>query len=248
MITVAILTKNSEKTLEKTLSSLKNFQEILIIDTGSTDDTLKIARKFPVKIVERPLSAFGALRNEAAKLAKFDWILALDSDEVLSSSLAKEILGKKLDPKTVYELPFLNFYKNKLVKCCGWYPEAHIRLYHKKHTSFDEGHVHEGIETEDCDIVKLNAYVYHTPYASEHDFLRKMQLYTELFAEQNLGKKSTLRKALLHGLSAFFKSYLLKRGIFYGETGFRISLYNGLTAYYKYSKLKEKNASHSSLS
>jgi len=248
MITVAILTKNNEETIEKTLLSLKEFDEVILLDNGSTDETLKIAGRLPnVTIYKTHFTSFGDLRNQLAKKARHDWILALDSDEVLSAKLSNEIRNHPLKKDTLYDLPFHNFYRGKRVKCCGWYPESHVRLYNRTHTSFSQDRVHEKI-MEKGPIHTFKYPVYHTPYRSQDDFLRKMQVYSQLFADQNVGKKSSFQKALSHGVWAFFRSYILKKGIFYGETGFTLSLYNANTAFYKYLKLKEKNATHSPFS
>lgn len=242
MITVAILTKNSRETLEKTLDSIQDFPEIILLDTGSTDSTVKIAEGYPnCKIFHSPFTTFGKLRNLAASYATNDWILVLDSDEVLSKELSDEIKALTLQDPYVYSLPFINFYHGKKIKGCGWYPEAHVRLYNKRFAHFDDALVHEGLVLKDLETISLKHPIYHTSYRSIDDFLRKMQLYSSLFAKQNRDKKSSsLTKAIFHGVGAFLKSYLLKRGIFDGKEGFIISFYNGEVAYYKYLKLAEK--------
>jgi len=240
---VCILAKNAERTLEATLSSVKRFPEVILLDTGSTDGTISMAKRFPNVIVhETPFTGFGPLRNLAASLASHDWILALDSDEVLSPLLQEEILAMTADPQNVYEIEFHNFYRGKRIYGCGWHPEHHIRLYHKKATRFDDKAVHEGVERRNLKVARLRYPILHTPYLSISDFLAKMQRYSDLFAVENKGKKrASLRTALFHAAAAFFKSYFLKRGFLSGSNGFIISFYNGCTAYYKYLKLMETN-------
>lgn len=241
-----MLTKNNAKTLKKVLIAIKDFPEIIVIDTGSTDKTVEIAKSFPnVTFFSSPFSGFGILRNVGAKMANHDWIFALDSDEVVTNALAEEILSLSLQPDTIYEIPFENFFQGKQVKCCGWYPESHIRIYNRKKTSFDEAFVHEGLLQNGCKVEKLTHTIHHTPYQGVDDFLVKMHRYSSLFAKQHKGKKkSSFLKALLHGGAAFFKSYLLKKGLFHGSTGFFISSYNASTAFYKYLKLMEENKKH----
>ena len=243
MITIAILTKNSERTVEKTLISSKDFDEVVILDTGSTDKTLEISKKFKnTKIITSKFSKFGILRNEAAKHAKNDWVLALDSDEVISKNLFLEISNLSLSPATLYSIPFINFYKDKRIKYSGWGGESHIRLYNKKETQFDEAFLHEKVMKKDLTVKKLKNPIYHYSYENTEDFLRKMQKYSTLFAKQNyLKKKSSLLKAIYHALFAFFKTYFLKRGFLDGKEGFIISTYNANTAFYKYLKLAEIN-------
>lgn len=250
MISVCILTKNSERSLRETLASLVHFPEVIILDTGSSDKTLEIAKQFlNTRVEEVKFSGFGPLRNYAAQVAKHDWILALDSDEVLSEALQKQLHSLSPDPDCVYEIKFINFYRGKQIKGCGWQPESHVRLYHKKRTRFSEVQVHEGVVTENFKIVKIDKPILHTPYRTVSDFLAKMQHYSDLFAKEQCGKrKSSFRTALAHGFGAFVKTYLLKRGFLMGREGFMIALYNANTAFYKYLKLDEMNAARSPLS
>ncbi len=237
-----MLTKNSARTIASSLQALTHFDEVLILDTGSSDDTISIAKGFPnTRVVETPFTGFGELRNRAAELARNDWILALDSDERLSPALADEIHSLSCDPECVYEIDFKNFYNGKQILGCGWHPEKHIRLYHRRRTSFSDVALHEGILKKDK-VVRLKHPIFHTPYLTISDFLLKMQRYSDLFAKQYRGKKdSSFAIALWHGFGAFSKSYLLKRGIFLGAEGFIISSYNAMTAFYKYLKLAEAN-------
>ena len=245
MISVTVLAKNSEKVLAATLQSLTHFPEVLLFDTGSTDKTLEIGSAFPnVRLIQEPFQGFGKTHNRASALAKYDWILSIDSDEVLSKELSQEILALTLDQATVYSLDRHNYFQGKHIQCCaGWHPDRIVRLYHRKKTHFSEDPVHEKIIVEPLQITPLTHPLIHTPYRSIDDFLHKMQLYSTLFAEKKKGQiNSSLSKAIAHGLSAFFKSYILKRGFLGGRQGFIISLYNGHTAYYKYLKLAFPNS------
>ncbi|NGX63912.1 MAG: putative glycosyltransferase EpsH [Candidatus Anoxychlamydiales bacterium] len=243
MISIVMLCKNSSETLKKVLDSAKSFDEIIIIDTGSTDDSLEIAKNFKnVKIFTKEFTGFGPLRNEGAKLAKNDWILALDSDEEITKELQDEMLSTKLDENFIYGFHFLNFFNGKLIKCCGWYPEKHIRLYNRQKTSFSNSLVHEKIVQKDLLLKYFENHVKHTPYRKIDDFLQKMSKYSTLFATQNKNKKkSSVMKAIVHGFFAFFKSYFLKKGFLAKKEGFIISIYNANTAFYKYLKLFEIN-------
>lgn len=242
MISVTILTKNSSQHLARVLTALSSFEEILIYDTGSTDQTLTIAAHFPnVRIHSGSFQGFGATHNQASSLAHHDWILSIDSDEVVTPELVDEIRNRNLSPDCVYSVARHNFYNERWVRCCGWYPDRQVKLYHRHRTRFSEAQVHEAVETNGFKIVKLLAPILHYPYASTADFLNKMQLYSDLFAKQHAGKRqSSTGKAILHGLLTFFKSYFLKRGFMGGREGFLISVYNANTAFYKYLKLAEQ--------
>lgn len=248
MITVTILTKNSEKYLKEVLASVASFDEVLLFDNGSTDQTLEIASRFPnVNVYKGKFEGFGPTHNKASSLAKNDWILSLDSDELLTNELVKEIGNQTLDPKNVYSIPRHNYYRTTFIRWCGWYPDRQIRIYNRLKTRFTDAQVHEAVIAESLHEVSLNAPIIHYSYANLSDFLNKMQSYSDLFAKQNVGKKSsTPWKALRHGIFAFFKSYILKRGILGGYAGFVISTYNANTAFYKYLKLYEANLDHQS--
>lgn len=251
MISVTILTKNSEATLRAVLQSVRSFDEVIILDTGSTDNTLEIAKEFSnCKIYKSPFLGFGVLHNLASSYATHEWILSLDSDEVLSHELIEEITKSNLDPHRIYSIPFNNYFHGKHIKWCGWYPDRHVRLYNKLKTSFSSDFVHESIDKKDLVETPLKNPIYHYSYRTISDFLRKMDSYSELFATQNQHKKkSSLSKAILHGVYAFIKSYFFQRGFLGGTEGFLISLYNSQVSFYKYMKLMERNhAPNSSLS
>jgi glycosyltransferase involved in cell wall biosynthesis len=240
MISATILTKNSQKTLATTLDSLQKFPEVLIFDSGSTDQTLDIARRYSnTKIIQGQFIGFGPTHNLATSFASRDWILSLDSDEILSPELIDEIFSLDLNPARVYQIDRKNYFNGKWIRWCGgWHPDPVLRLYHRKTTRFSDDAVHEKILIKDLQVHKLAHPILHTPYHTIDDFLNKMQMYSTLFAEQNKGKKSSsLFKALWHGWFAFLKSYFLKRGFLGGKEGFIISAYNGHTAFYKYLKL-----------
>lgn len=242
MISATVLTKNCEKTLAETLSSLAAFPEVILLDSGSEDATLEIAARYPnVSLHKSTFLGFGPMHNYASKLATHDWILSIDSDEVISDDLASELLSIQLDEQCVYTLYRHNYFNGRHMKwCAGWHPDPVVRLYNRKTTRFSNDLVHEKVLSDGLKTIPLKSPLLHTPYLEMSDFLDKMQRYSTLFAEQRQGEKSSLTRALLHGTGAFWKSYLFKRGFLGGKEGFIVSLYNGHTAYYKYLKLAEK--------
>lgn len=239
-ISVTILTKNSEKHLGQVLNALSSFEEVLLYDNGSEDSTFSIANEFPnVRIERGPFLGFGPSHNKATSLAKHDWVLSIDSDEVVTSELVAEIEALKLNEKAVYSISRKNYYNKKWIKGCGWSPDRVVRLYNRNHTCFSDAQVHEAVRCEGMQSIPLKSPLIHYSYDSTDQFISKMQSYSSLFAKQNEGKKSSLTKAIVHGLAAFFKSYFIKKGILDGKEGFIISIYNANTAFYKYLKLAE---------
>lgn len=247
MISVTILTKNNEKHLTRTLASLRRFPEVLVYDTGSSDNTCKVAKAFPnVRFVEGFFDGFGRTHNRASAAATHSWILSLDSDEVVTEALEKEILLKSLHPETVYSVLRHNYFNGKQIRWCGWHPDRVVRLYHREKTGFTEDLVHEKVAAGALEEHAFCSPLHHYPYDSIDAFLNKMQHYTTLFAEQNRGKKSSSpKKAFGHALFAFFRSYILKRGFLGGYEGLYISLYNAETAWHKYLKLYHLNQKNS---
>lgn len=242
-ISTTVLTKNSSRYLKNVLDALKPFGEVVVYDNGSTDDTLEIAKCYDnVSLYQGPFLGFGKTHNKATGLAKYDWVLSIDSDEIVTEELVSELNALKLDNNTVYAIPRHNLYNGKHIKWCGWHPDYQYRLYHRNKTSFTEANVHEQVIIDQLGVKYLKSPITHYSYQSLSDFLAKMQHYSELFAEQNKGiKKASPSKAVLHGLFAFIKSYVIKRGFMGGYEGFIISKYNAHTAFYKYMLLYEKN-------
>lgn len=247
-ITVTILTKNSERYLAAILRALKDFDEVLLLDSGSEDSTFKIAEQYSNVTVHRSeFLGFGEMHNKAAQLARNPWILSIDSDEVPTEALVREVRGLDLDRHCVYNLPRRNYYNGRYIKHCGWNPDRVKRLYHREQTRWTNAKVHESIITKGCSEVALDEGVLHYSYQGIGDFLQKMQVYSEYFAVENAGRKpSSPGKAALHGCYAFVKTYILQCGFLDGWEGFMIASYNANTAFYKYWKLYERNLSRQS--
>lgn len=243
MITVCILAKNSASTIGATLASIVDFPEVLVLDNGSTDETVAIAASYPnVKVMNQPFIGFGALRNKAASYASNDWILALDTDEILSPKLIDEIKQLRLESKTAYSMPRHNYYNGKHIKGCGWYPDRVIRLYNRTSTRYSDAEVHESVKRSGINVIPLKHPIRHTPFRSTAEFLAKMQHYSSLYAHQHTNKKSASPlKALGHSLFAFLRAYFFQKGFLLGAEGFIVSLYNSNSVFYKYIKLWEEN-------
>jgi glycosyltransferase involved in cell wall biosynthesis len=243
MISVTILTKDSAQHLRKVLNALRSFDDVVVLDSGSSDNTLAIAAEFPnVQAHSTQFKGFGPLHNEAAALARHDWILSLDSDEVITPELCREIGSVSLDESCVYSVSLHNFFNGKWIRCCGWYPDDHVRLYNRKSTRFTDAQVHEEIIGDGLQTIDLRGPIEHYSYSSISDFLTKTQRYSDLFAQQNQGKtRSSVFKALTHGFAAFLRSYIVKRGFLGGREGLVISMTSAFCGFYKYMKLLEAN-------
>lgn len=234
MISVTILVTKSTPLLNQIIEKLAPLGQVILLCNGGTKVTHPNATSYL-----SPFIGFGPLHNLAASHASHDWILSIDSDELPSDALIAELSSLALDPSCVYSIKRDNYYRGQHIKWCGWSPDRVLRLYHRKATSFSNDQVHERVLSKNLRIIPLQSPLKHYSYHTASDFLAKMQSYSTLFAAQNPDKKVTHGTAIRHALAAFFKAYILKRGLLGGSLGLQISLYNAQTTYYKYLKILE---------
>ncbi|MBL8397542.1 MAG: glycosyltransferase family 2 protein [Candidatus Accumulibacter sp.] len=242
-ISVTILTKNSEKYLARCLDALVGFNEVVVVDNGSTDSTMTVAAAYPnVRLIEHPFIGFGPLKNLAVAAARNTWILSVDSDEIVTESLLAELAAIDLsDDRTVYSIARDNYYNGRLVRCCGWRPDRVLRLFCRTHTRFNDAQVHESLLLKpETRVRPLRGTLQHFPYSSAAELIEKMQKYSTLYAEQNT-KRSSPSKAFFRALFAFVRNYIFQKGFLCGYEGLLISVSNAVGVFYKYIKLYEKN-------
>ena len=245
-ISAVILVKNAEATISECLDSLRAFGEVVLLDNGSTDATLDIAAKYPnVKIFHEPnFCGFGKMKNIALSKATNDWILSIDSDEVLMPEIVSQINAMQLNDNTVVALSRLNYYGDRCMKCCGWYPDYVWRIFNRKYTRFNENIVHEGVETKpDTQKVYIKDAIKHYAADSMESIIQKMNRYTTLSAQEKYkkGKKASVIGAIFRFIHTFNMNYFFRRGIFYGYKGFVVSLLNASGSFYRHMKLYELN-------
>lgn len=242
-ISVVVLAKNNEQTIKKTLESLNKFNDIVVYDNGSSDNTKNIAKSFSnVNLIEGEFKGFGWTKNQAASFAKNDWILIIDSDEVVDSELFNELKNIVLNQDIVYKLNFKAFYKDIQVKYCGWNNQKIKRLYNKKVTAYNSNDVHEDIIADGLKIEFIKGNIEHYSYHTISQFIIKADRYSSLFAQNNVGKKSSSpSKAFFNGMYSFFRTYILKQGFRDGYVGLIVAYSHMVTNFYKYIKLYELN-------
>ena len=242
-ISVVVLAKNNEQTIKKTLESLNKFNDVVVYDNGSSDNTKNIAKSFSnVNLIEGEFKGFGWTKNQAASFAKNDWILIIDSDEVVDSELFNELKNIVLNQDIVYKLNFKAFYKDIQVKYCGWNNQKIKRLYNKKVTAYNSNDVHEDIIADGLKIEFIKGNIEHYSYHTISQFIIKADRYSSLFAQNNVGKKSSSpSKAFFNGMYSFFRTYILKQGFRDGYVGLIVAYSHMVTNFYKYIKLYELN-------
>lgn len=242
-VSAVMIVKNGVRTIRKSLESLREFDDVIVYDNGSTDKTQSIAREFPnVNLIEGEFDGFGMTKNRAASFAKHVWVLIIDSDEVVDERLLHALKTKRLDSKTIYIVNFLAYYKDIQIRHCGWNNQKIRRLYNKSVTSFNDNAVHENIIDEGMKKELIEGNMKHYSYMNISDFIVKLDRYSTLFANDNVGKKkSSPAKAFFNGLYSFFRTYILKRGFLDGYAGLIIAFSHMATNFYKYIKLYEMN-------
>lgn len=247
-ISAVILVKNAEKTIAECLESLRAFGEVVLLDNGSTDRTVEIAGGFQnVKIYSEPnFYGFGKMKNIAVGHATNDWVLSIDSDEVLMPEIVAQINAMQLNENTVVALSRLNYYNGRCMKCCGWYPDYVWRIFNRKYTCFNENMVHEGVETKpDTQKLYIKDAMKHYTATTMESIIGKMNMYSSLAAQEKFakGKKTSVIGAIFKALHTFNKDYFFRKGIFYGYKGFTLAVLNAYATFFKYMKLYESNQS-----
>ncbi len=235
-ISVVLMVRDAAATLAAALESVREFDEVLIYDNGSRDDTLNVAGRFPnVRICKGEFTGFGATRNTAAALARNDWIFSLDADEVVEASLRAGLSGLTLDdPQQTYAVERQNYLLGKRVRHGGWGSQWLTRLYNRRTHRFTEVAVHEKVELKGGEqALQLAGSLRHTAMRDAGDFLVKMHRYTMLKAGEST-RTYAPGIILLKSIWAFMRAYFLRLGLLDGWRGLLISVSEANGVFYKY--------------
>ncbi|HXC92645.1 MAG TPA: glycosyltransferase family 2 protein [Geobacteraceae bacterium] len=240
-ISATVIVKNEEKNIFDCLNSLDFADEIIVVDSGSSDRTGEICSSHPkVRFYERAWEGFGRQKNIAAGLAANDWILNVDADERVTPELLLAIRAADFNGYAGFRVARRNFFGGRWIRYCGWYPDYNIRLYSRRLGSFKERAVHEAVECSG-EVGKLQGDLLHYSYSSVSDYLQRMDRYSSLAAEEIVksGRNPGYCHLLLRPAFTFFKMYLLKLGIFEGYLGFQLSILYSMYTFAKYAKAVE---------
>jgi glycosyltransferase involved in cell wall biosynthesis len=244
-LSVVLITLNSEKTLAKTLEAVKWADEIVLVDSGSTDGTLGIARQFKVKIVYKAFDGYGSQKNFATEQASNDWILSLDDDEILTPELQQEIQNLNLQNTDChgFKIPRSLIFLGKLLRFSGEYRRLTLRLFNRKYGNWNAEYVHESVEVGG-EVGVLKNQILHDSYRDLTDYFNKFNKYTSLgaktLAERN--KSVSTFKIISRFPVTFLKIYLLKGSCLDGYAGFMWALLTAMNPVVKYAKLRESTA------
>jgi glycosyltransferase involved in cell wall biosynthesis len=245
-LSVILITRNEESNLDDCLASLEGIaQQIVVVDSNSTDRTLEIAHNYGA-LMAYPTDwpGFGPQKNRALDLATGDWVLSLDADERLTPALRSEILTAMNHSANVdcFAIPRLSWYCGRFIRHSGWSPDYVERLFKRGTARFSDDLVHERLIPNGT-VAKLENPMLHYSFMNYTQVLDKLNRYSTASAEQAFakGKKSSPVKALLHGMWAFIRTYILRAGFLDGPQGFALALSNAHGTYYRYMKLWQLN-------
>ena len=245
-LSVILITRNEEANLDDCLTSLEGIaQQIVVVDTNSSDRTLEIAKNHGATIAQpSDWPGFGPQKNRALDLATSEWVLSLDADERLTPALKSEILTAINHSAHVdcFAIPRLSWYCGRFIRHSGWSPDYVDRLFKRGTARFSDDLVHERL-VPNGQVAKLENPMLHYSFMNYSQVLQKLDRYSSASAEQAFarGKTSSPLKAVLHGAWAFFRTYVLRAGFLDGPQGFALAVSNGQGTYYRYIKLWHLN-------
>ncbi|NGN99181.1 glycosyltransferase family 2 protein [Grimontia sp. S25] len=249
-LAVALIVKNEAQHLNACLSSVAGWvDEIVILDSGSTDETEDIARRYTDKFyVSEDWPGFGIQRQRAQQYVTSDYVLWLDADERVTPELRTAILEATALPKdnTVYQINRLSSAFGQFIHHSGWTPDWLTRLYPTSLTTYNDALVHEKvIEVPKTQVKKLNGNLLHYTYDNLHHYIGKTTGYLRSWADEREGtKKSSLSKALIHAFAAFLKMYVLRCGFLDGRRGFILAWLTMHSTFVKYVDLWLREQKH----
>jgi glycosyltransferase involved in cell wall biosynthesis len=239
-LSVIVITRNESARLRACLESVAFAGEIVVVDSGSTDGTVAIARAMGARVVETPdWPGFGPQKNRALDLATGDWVLSIDADERVTPRLREQIEAAVAKGEfTAYSVGRRSSYCGQYMNHSGWYPDRIVRLARRGTARFTDALVHEALRPRGP-VGRLEGELLHESYADFESVLDKANRYSTAGAQalHARGVKGSLGKALGHGLWAFLRTYLFQRGFLDGRLGLALAISNAEGSYYRYLKL-----------
>jgi glycosyltransferase involved in cell wall biosynthesis len=239
-LSVVIITKNEETNIRECLESVAWVDEIIIVDSGSEDNTIAICKDYTDKIsINDDWKGFGYQKNLALQQATKDWVLSLDADERITSALRIEIENViNNSDYSAFAIPRQAYFLGQAMKHGGWWPDYVVRLFRRNTGVFSEDIVHERILVNDP-VQKLSTPLLHYSYINLDQVMVKMNQYSSAGAYKayRQGKNSSLIKAIAKAKWTFFRAYFLRLGILDGQAGFIAAFSKAEETYYRYLKL-----------
>lgn len=241
-ISVIVITKDAAGHIEAALRSVAWADERIVVDCGSADDTVARARPLATRVEVHPWAGYGAQKNHAASLASNDWVLSLDADEAVTTTLRDEILALPDNPDVAaYRMPRVTWYLGRWIRSTDWYPDRSTRLYDRRRARWDARAVHESLLV-DGPVDDVSGELEHRPYADMATHIARMNHYTTLAAAQMDadGRRARAWQFVIHPPAAFLRNYIARGGFRDGVAGLAVSVLAGVYVLLKYAKLWER--------
>lgn len=239
-ISVIIITKNEAAHISECLASVAFADEIIVVDSGSTDNTCELAKAFGAKVVvSDDWPGFGPQKNRALDLATCDWVLSVDADERVIPELAQEIQQELLNPRaSAYKIPRLSNFCGRWIRHSGWWPDHVLRLFKRGSARFSDVAVHESVKT-DAPVATLRGHFLHYPYPDLDSLIVKINRYSSDAAAMMhaKGRRSGVATAMAHGIWTFIRIYIMRRGFLDGKEGLVLAIAGASGSFFRYSKL-----------
>jgi len=245
-ISIVIITYNEESRIRPTLESIKWCDEIVIVDSCSTDKTVDICKEYPnCKVYSQPFLGYGLQKQLAVEKASNDWVLSLDADEVITDALRNEIMTILSEPviqSSGFNVPITLIFMGKIFRYGSEHKSMHLRFFNKNYGGYDALNLHETVHVKGI-TPKLKNEVLHCSYVDIHHYWQKMNKYTSLYATEALkrGKRTSRFMSIFRFLFEFFRQYILGLNFLNGYAGFVWSAFSAYYVFVKLAKLYEKN-------
>jgi glycosyltransferase involved in cell wall biosynthesis len=245
-LSVAIITKNEADNLPDCLRSISFADQIVVVDSGSADGTVRIASDFGCDVFEEPWRGFGPQKQLAIDRCRHDWVLVLDADERIpeeTASVIKSIVMRTDRGESGYSFPRKNYFQGRWIKHMGWWPDRIVRLFQKGAGRMTQARVHESVDVQGP-VTDLDVPIEHFTESRFSQILIKIDHYSSLGAQEAFdeGRNSSVWGAVLRAKLAFVQNYFLRLGFLDGTQGFLLSLTDSINKFFKYAKLAELNS------
>lgn len=239
-LSVIIITKNEAKNIRACLESVDWADEIVVVDSNSSDETAEICKEFGARVYVHDWPGFGAQKNRALGYARCEWVLSIDADERVTPEMRAEIEDaiRSAQNQAAYRVPRLSSFCGRYIRHSGWYPDYVVRIFRRGTGEFSDDLVHEKLNVRG-DIGTLRHHLIHETFHDLESLLAKVNQYSTAGAVMlnGKGKTATLKRAVASALWAFFRTYVLRAGFLDGREGFMVAISTAEVTYYRYAKL-----------
>jgi len=240
-LSVIIITRNEAANIRDCLESVAWADEIIVVDSGSTDATAEICGEFGAQVHKHDWPGFGAQKNRALGYAANEWVFSIDADERVTPGLRaaiEAVLRKDNDACAAYRVSRLSSYCGRFMRHSGWHPDHIVRLFRRDVARFSDDLVHERLLVEG-QIGQLDGELLHYAFDNLEEVLHKVDQYSSAGAQMmhQCGRQASLSGAVLRGLWSFLRTYVLRGGFLDGREGFMLAVSNAEGTYYRYLKL-----------